>query len=126
MTVLSLWNWLKPLPRPAAVGRRRQRRDDRTLRARVVPRLEALEDRTLPSTYTVLNLRDRARPSLGSWPTKSPARHSRPPPWCMRPTGDWWMGAGAALGQSETLLRRPTGVSTCGYAERKEIARRKR
>jgi hypothetical protein len=57
MTFLSLWNWLKPLHRRFAVCRPRQRRD-RTLRTRFVPRLEALEDRTLLSTYTVNTLTD--------------------------------------------------------------------
>ena len=49
MTFLSVWNWLKPLQRQPAVCRSRHRRHDRTLRARIVPRLEALEDRTVPS-----------------------------------------------------------------------------
>ena len=64
MTFLALWNWLKPAHRQAAVGRRRQRRSDRTPRACFVPRLEALEDRTLLSTFTVLNLADSGPDSL--------------------------------------------------------------
>jgi hypothetical protein len=58
MTFLSLWNWLKPLQRPAAVSRRRHCRHDRTHRGRIVPRLEALEDRTVPSTLTVTSAAD--------------------------------------------------------------------
>ncbi len=52
MTSLSLWNWLKPLQRQAKVDRRRSRRHDRTPRARIVPRLEVLEDRLTPTTFT--------------------------------------------------------------------------
>ena len=49
MTFLSLGNWLKPRQQQSTVGRRRPRRHDRILRARFVPRLEALEDRCLLS-----------------------------------------------------------------------------
>jgi hypothetical protein len=58
MSFLSLWNWLKPLQRQAAVSRRRHRCHDRTLRGRFVPRLEALEYRTVPSTLTVTSAAD--------------------------------------------------------------------
>jgi hypothetical protein len=64
MTLLSLWNWRKPLQRQAKVARRRPRRHDRTLRARIVPRLEALEDRTVPSTLTVTSVADSGTGSL--------------------------------------------------------------
>jgi uncharacterized protein (TIGR03118 family) len=64
MTFLSLWNWLKPLRRQAAVGRYRHRRHGRTLRARFVPRLEGLEDRTVPSTLTVTSAADSGAGSL--------------------------------------------------------------
>jgi dienelactone hydrolase len=42
--------WLKPWQRQSAASRRRPRRHDPTLRARLVPRLEALEDRLLLSS----------------------------------------------------------------------------
>ncbi|HEY7425245.1 MAG TPA: choice-of-anchor Q domain-containing protein [Gemmataceae bacterium] len=58
MTFLSLWNWLKPLQRLAVVCRHRPRRRDRPLPARIVPRLEVLEDRTVPSTLTVTSAAD--------------------------------------------------------------------
>src|SRR5262245_47127333 len=62
---MSLSSWLRSLGR--ASGRRRQGRGRRrpapTRRAHV-PRLEALEDRTVPSTFTVLNLADSGAGSL--------------------------------------------------------------
>jgi hypothetical protein len=61
MTFLSLWNRLNPPPRQAAVSRH-----DRTFRGRFVPRLEALEDRTVPSTLTVTNNLDTGAPGDGS------------------------------------------------------------
>src|SRR5437870_2742775 len=44
--------------------RQRGRRPGRHPRQRFVPRLEALEDRTVPSTFTVLNLADSGEASL--------------------------------------------------------------
>src|SRR5262249_49589942 len=44
--------------------RRRGRRLERHQRPRFVPRLDVLEDRTLPSTFTVLNLADSDPGSL--------------------------------------------------------------
>jgi hypothetical protein len=58
MSFLSLWNWLKPLQRQAKVCRRRRRRHDRTGQARIVPRMEGLEDRSVPSTLTVTSADD--------------------------------------------------------------------
>ena len=49
MTFLSPWNWLKPRQRHFAVRPRRHRHHDHNLRARTVLRLEALEDRMVPS-----------------------------------------------------------------------------
>lgn len=63
MTFLSLRNWLKPLARRSAICRHRQHRD-RFLRARFVPRLEALEDRIVPSTLTVASTADSGEGSL--------------------------------------------------------------
>jgi hypothetical protein len=57
MTFLSLWNWLKPRHRQPKVCRL-PRRHEHTVPARVVPRLEALEDRTVPSTLTVTSAAD--------------------------------------------------------------------
>jgi hypothetical protein len=64
MTFLSLCNWLKPLSRRSAVCRRRPRRHERSLRTRLVPRLEVLEDRTVPSTLTVTSAADSGTGSL--------------------------------------------------------------
>ena len=52
---LRLWGWAhRSGPRRKPAARRRT----------FVPRLEALEDRALPSTYTVLNLHDGGAGSL--------------------------------------------------------------
>ena len=58
MTFLSLWHWLKPRQRHSAVRPRRHRRHDRKPRARTMLRLEALEDRMVPSQngYLQMNL----------------------------------------------------------------------
>jgi hypothetical protein len=66
MTRLSLWNWLKPLQRQDAAGPRLPRRLDRIVRGRFVPRLEALEDRLVPSTLTVTNNLDTGVSGDGS------------------------------------------------------------
>jgi hypothetical protein len=64
MSFLSLSSWLKALNRRSARCRCRPRRHDRTLRARFVPRLEALEERTVPSTLTVTSTADSGAGSL--------------------------------------------------------------
>src|SRR6516225_3437124 len=61
--------WLASLLRcpksgPARTRRERRRRPKRHQRQHFVPRLEALECRTLPSTFTVLNLADSGPGSL--------------------------------------------------------------
>src|SRR5712692_4420456 len=61
--------WLTSLLRRPKAGsppsrRDRGRRPKRHLRPRFVPRLEALECRTLPSNFTVLNLADSGSGSL--------------------------------------------------------------
>src|SRR5262249_43305552 len=62
MWYIPFARWLKP-----GSGSRRRSRDRRPRAARrssFVPRLEALEDRTLPSTWTVLNNLDSGDGSL--------------------------------------------------------------
>jgi hypothetical protein len=66
MTFLSLLNWLKSLQRQLKVCPRRPRRQERTVRARIVFRLEALEDRTVPSTLTVTSNLDTGIAGDGS------------------------------------------------------------
>src|SRR6516225_11540093 len=61
--------WLASLLRcpksgPARTRRERRRRPKRHQRQHFVPRLEALECRTLPSSFTVLNLADSGPGSL--------------------------------------------------------------
>jgi len=56
--------WLQAMKRKAAVGARTRRGADRTRPRRFVPRLEILEDRAVPSTFTVLNLLDSGPDSL--------------------------------------------------------------
>src|SRR5438132_10063412 len=51
-------NWLKDANRKSRVSRRHSRRAERSARARFVPRLEALEDRTVLSTLTVTSALD--------------------------------------------------------------------
>src|SRR5436305_11545862 len=63
MTFL-LGTWPQAMNRKAAVGARTRRGADRTRPHRFLPRLEALEDRCLPSTFTVLNLLDSGPGSL--------------------------------------------------------------
>ena len=53
-----------PKPGTPRTRRARGRRPVPSPTPRFVPRLEALEDRTLPSTYTVLNLHDGGAGSL--------------------------------------------------------------
>ena len=66
MAFLPLGNWPRPLQRPTTACRRRHRCHGRTLRGRFVPRLEALEDRTVPSTLTVTSNLDTGVPGDGS------------------------------------------------------------
>jgi hypothetical protein len=66
MSFLSLWRWLKPLQGQGVISRRRHRGHDRTRRGRFVPRIEALEDRTVPSTLTVTNNLDTGVAGDGS------------------------------------------------------------
>jgi hypothetical protein len=76
MTFLSLPNWLQPRQRRSALCRRRPGRHDRTLRARLVPRLEALEDRLVPSTLTVTTTADTGVAGDGSLRGAIAAAHS--------------------------------------------------
>jgi hypothetical protein len=57
MTFL-LGTWLQALIRKAALGARTRRGASRTRQHRIAPGLEALEDRTVPSTLTVTNNSD--------------------------------------------------------------------
>lgn len=66
MTFLSLWNWLKPQQRQVKICRYRHHLRERTVRGRIVPRLEVLEDRTVPSTLTVTNNLDTGVAGDGS------------------------------------------------------------
>jgi hypothetical protein len=59
-----LRTWLQAMKQKAAVGARTPRGADRTRSHRFVPRLETLEDRAVPSTFTVLNLLDSDPGSL--------------------------------------------------------------
>jgi hypothetical protein len=58
MSLFSGFGWTGPANRQSALLRRAPRRRS------FVPHLEALEDRTLPSTFTVLNLNDSGAGSL--------------------------------------------------------------
>src|SRR5262245_48148705 len=62
MWPISLLRWLKS--DSPCTQRRRGRRLERHPRQGFVPRLEALEDRTVPSTFTVQNLADSGPGSL--------------------------------------------------------------
>jgi hypothetical protein len=66
MVRFSIFAWLKSLPRLARVSQRHHRRSQGAAlpRGRTVLRVEALEDRALPSTFTVLNLADSDPGSL--------------------------------------------------------------
>jgi hypothetical protein len=64
MTFLSLWNWLKPLRRRVVPADRNHRSGTRP--SHFVPRLHALEDRTVPSTLTVTNNLDTGAAGDGS------------------------------------------------------------
>src|SRR4051812_37537859 len=59
-----LGKWLQAMKRQAAIGARTRPGAKRTRAHRSVPRLEALEDRTVPSTFTVQNLADSGPGSL--------------------------------------------------------------
>jgi hypothetical protein len=63
MSRFSLMRWLQPAVRQSRHGSRK-RPASQLRSARLVPRLEALEDRTLPSTFTVMNLNDSGTGSL--------------------------------------------------------------
>jgi hypothetical protein len=91
MTLFSLWNWLKPLQRQAAVCR--HRRHHLALRARFVPQLETLEDRTVPSTLTVTNNLDTSVAGDGSLRGEIAAAQS----------GDTIVFAPSLAGQTVTL-----------------------
>src|SRR5262245_55034943 len=58
-SILSALRFVPPLPQPRAAGRRAESRPRRASLA-----VEALEDRTVPSTFTVLNLSDGGDGSL--------------------------------------------------------------
>jgi hypothetical protein len=69
MVLFSLSGWLKHVNRKSTGSRRQARRACRggpsgATKARFVPRLEALEDRSLPSTFAVTNLHDSGPGSL--------------------------------------------------------------
>jgi hypothetical protein len=95
MNSLSLWNWLKSLQRHFKVGRRRPRGHERTVRGRMVPRLEALEDRTVPSTLTVTNNLDTGIAGDGSLRGEIAAASS----------GDMIQFASSLAGQTITLTQ---------------------
>src|SRR5262245_53140591 len=59
-----LGTWLRALKRMAAPGARTRHHAHPTGALRFVPRLETLEDRALPSTFTVLNLEGSGPDSL--------------------------------------------------------------
>src|SRR5262249_15629186 len=63
---MSLYSWLQNLRSALAPGRglRQHRRRGSARAARHRPNLEVLEDRTLPSTFAVLNLADEGDGSL--------------------------------------------------------------
>ena len=63
MTFL-LGAWLKAMNRKAAIAAGNRRRANRTPPTRFVPRIEYLEDRTVPSTFQVTNLLDHGAGSL--------------------------------------------------------------
>ena len=58
--------WLQAMKRKAAIGARTRRGAERARPHRIVPRLEALEDRTVPSTLTVTNNLDTGVAGDGS------------------------------------------------------------
>jgi hypothetical protein len=61
----SFFGWFKSRQQPSRASRRRCRRSNPALPPRrTALRVEALEDRTLPSTFTVLNLADSGPGSL--------------------------------------------------------------
>src|SRR5438105_2798513 len=69
MVLFSLSGWLKHLNRKSTGSRLQSRRachgsHSGATKARFVPRLEPLEDRSLPSTFTVTNLHDSGPGSL--------------------------------------------------------------
>src|SRR4029077_15715293 len=63
MTFL-LGTWLQAITRKSVVGPRTRRGAVRTRPHRFVPRLESLDDRAMPSTFTVSNLLDSDAGSL--------------------------------------------------------------
>src|SRR3954447_9411219 len=64
MNLLSLFEWIKGAPRKPHISRPKPCRQPRGPRSRFVPWLEPLEDRTVPSTFTVLNNFDSGTGSL--------------------------------------------------------------
>src|SRR4051812_13714976 len=65
MPLFSPSRWLKTMNQTPPVSRRSpQRGGEHPARARFLPRTEALEDRTVPSTLTVLNDHDSGPGSL--------------------------------------------------------------
>jgi hypothetical protein len=65
MSRFSVFRWLKSRQQPSRASQRQRRRGDAAVPPRrTVLRVEALEDRALPSTFTVLNLNDGGPGSL--------------------------------------------------------------
>src|SRR5262245_64270149 len=64
MSRLSVVHWLQAVQRRFQGAPRKHPSAARLRPARFVPRLEALEDRTLPSTFLVTNLNDSGAGSL--------------------------------------------------------------
>jgi hypothetical protein len=65
MVPFSVFGWLKSRQQPSRPSQRQRRRGGLAVPSgRTVLRVEALEDRTLPSTFTVLNLNDSGPGSL--------------------------------------------------------------
>src|SRR5262245_43378446 len=64
MTRSPVPNWSNALEARPPAARRRARGAPSPRRRRVLPRVEALEDRTVPSTFTVTNTNDSGDGSL--------------------------------------------------------------
>jgi hypothetical protein len=101
MSFFSLWNWLNARQRQSKVGRRRPQRHEPTVRGRMVPRLEALEDRTVPSTLTVTNNLDTGIAGDGSLRGEMAAASS----------GDTINFAPSLAGQTITLTQGELAIS---------------